>query len=109
MNWVPFFLKDVNPCKNLGYVYIHSACQEEHFCGEQKWGYVYWNTHSEKKSTTGPVVSISTEQMRLHLAYSPEFCKWATPMEITVKFNSDVIGEPVQFELIWCLQCVWIE
>lgn len=55
-----------------------------------------------KKSTITPVVSISTEQMRLHLAYSPDFCKWATPMEITVKFNSDVIGEPVQFELIWC-------
>lgn len=63
----------------------------------------------QKKSTTAPEVSISTEQMRLHLAYSPDFCKWATPMEITVKFNSDVIGEPVQFELIWCLQGVWTE
>lgn len=87
-------------CKNLGCVYIHSACQDEHFCGEQRWGYVYWNTHYKKKSTIAPVVSISSEQMHLHLAHSPDFCKWATPMEITVKSNSDVIGEPVQFKLI---------
>lgn len=63
----------------------------------------------KKKSTTAPVVSISSERMHLHLACSPDFCKWATPMEITAKFNSDVIGEPVQFELIWCLQGLQIE
>lgn len=63
----------------------------------------------QKRSSTAPLVSISTEQMRLHLAYGLGFCKWATPMEITVKFNSDVICEPMQFELIWCLQSVWIE
>lgn len=44
------------------------------------------------------MVSISTEKMLLHVAHSPDFCKWATPMEITVKFNSDVISEPVQFD-----------
>lgn len=61
----------------------------------------YWNTHSEK-TTIAPVVSISMEQMCLHLAYGPDFCKWATPIEITVKFNSDVISEPGQFKPIWC-------
>lgn len=76
---------------------------------ENRDGDMFTGTLIQKKSTTAPEVSISTEQMRLHLAYSPDFCKWATPMEITVKFNSDVIGEPVQFELIWCLQGVWTE
>lgn len=76
---------------------------------ENRDGDMFTGTLIKKKSTIAPVVSISSEQMRLHLAYSPDFCKWATPMEITVKFNSDVIGEPVQFKLIWCLQGVWIE
>lgn len=48
---------------------------------------VYWDmftgTLIQIKSTTAPVVSISTEQMCLHLAYSPNFCKWATPIEIS--------------------------
>lgn len=69
----------------------------------------FTGTLIQRKSTTAPVVSISTEQMCLHLAHNPNFCKWATPIEITVKFNSDVIDEEVQFELIWCLQAVQIE
>lgn len=76
---------------------------------EKRDGDMFTGTLIQKKTTTAPVVSIFTEHMCLHLAYSPDFCRWATPMEITVKFNSDVIGEPVQFELIWCLHGVWIE
>lgn len=52
---------------------------------------------------------VHLKQTCLYLAHSPDFCKWATPMEVSVKFNSDVRDEVVQFELIWCLQGVWNE
>lgn len=108
MNWAPFYLK-LSPIfvRTLD-VYIFIQHAKMNISVENRNGNVYWNIQ-KKKNTTGPVVSISTEQMCLHLAQGPDFCKWATPMEISVKFNSDVIGEPVQFELIWCLQGVWIE
>lgn len=91
-------------------VYIFIQHAKMNISAENRDGDIFIGTLiQEKKHHCTIGYSISTEQMRLLLAYGPDFCKRATPMEITVKFNSDVRGEPVQFELIWCLQGVWTE
>lgn len=57
-------------------------------------------------SRDGAMFTEALKQRSSYLAQSPHFCKWATPMEVSVKFSSDVRGEARQFELIWCLQGV---
>lgn len=107
MDWASFYL-NVSPIfvKTLD-VYIFIQHAKMNISVEKRDGDMFTGTLTTKKSTIAPVVSISSEEIHLHLAHSPDFCKWATPMEITVKSNSDVIGEPVQFKLI--LQGVRIE